>query len=199
MPIYEFYSPDTHRIYSFFARRLSLGEVVPLCPDNPRHRMEKLVSRFSFTGRTREPQPEGGMEGDLDPRQEAAMMEIAREMESMGDAEPDPKTLGRMMRRMMEVSGQSAPGEMEEMLRRLESGEDPEKLEEEFGPALENFDPMGGEEGSPSDRKGKLLRRLRGAPQRDPQLYEMSEYLPPEKAAAPAAGKKAKRTSSSRR
>jgi hypothetical protein len=181
MPIYEFYSPDTHRIYSFFARRLSLGEAVPLCPDNPKYRMVKMVSRFAFIGRAKEPSEDGAMEGDLDPRQEAAMMEIAREMESMGDAEPDPRVLGRMMRRMVEVTGQSGPPEMEEMLRRLEGGEDPEKLEEEFGDVLEGFDPMGGEQGTPPDGKSKLLRRLRGAPQRDPQLYEMTDYLPPEK------------------
>ena len=35
MPIYEFYSPDTNRIYSFFARSLAQGRLTPRCPDNP--------------------------------------------------------------------------------------------------------------------------------------------------------------------
>ena len=50
MPIYEFYSPDTNKVYSFFARSLSLGQKVPRCPDKPGARMERMVSRFAVTG-----------------------------------------------------------------------------------------------------------------------------------------------------
>lgn len=180
MPIYEFYSPDTHKIYSFYARRLMSPDVVPHCPDGKNKRMEKMISRFSFTGRAKEPSENpGGDEAELDPRQEAAMMELAREMEGMGDAEPDPKSLGRMMRKMMDITGQKAPGEMEEMLRRLESGEDPEKLEEEFGPLMDDFDPTGegGEPGAESSKNGARRKWWRRAPSRDPQLYEMADYL----------------------
>jgi hypothetical protein len=179
MPIYEFYSPDTHKIYSFYARRLMDPGVIPKCPDGKTKRMEKMVSRFSFTGRAKEPGGDPAAEADaMDPRQEAAMMEIAREMESMGDAEPDPKTIGRMMRKMMDITGQKAPGEMEEMLRRLEAGEDPEKLEEEFGPLMDEFDPTG--EGDAADGDGKESKGgrkwWRRHPVRDPQLYEMEDY-----------------------
>lgn len=176
MPIYEFYSPDTNRIYSFYARRL-MPQAVPRCPDDPGHRMEKMISRFSFTGRAKEPQAGGEGEPDMDPRQEAAMMELAREMEGMGDGEPDPRALGKMMRRMMEITGQKAPGEMEDMLRRLESGEDPEKLEEEYGDLMEDFDPMGGEGEGEQAGGGRLRRWWKKAPSRDPQLYEMNDYL----------------------
>jgi hypothetical protein len=180
MPIYEFYSPDTHKIYSFYARRLMDAGVIPRCPDGPDKRMQKMISRFSFTGRAKEPSGNpGDGEGELDPRQEAAMMELAREMEGMGDAEPDPKTLGRMMRKMMDITGQKAPGEMEEMLRRLESGEDPEKLEEEFGPLMDEFDPAmeGDGEASGDTEKARRARWWRRAPARDPQLYEMADHL----------------------
>ena len=54
MPIYEFYSPDTNRIYSFFARSLAQGRLTPHCPDNPRARMERMISRFAVTGRAKE-------------------------------------------------------------------------------------------------------------------------------------------------
>lgn len=177
MPIYEFYSPDTHKIYSFYARKLMDSAVIPECPDGKNKRMEKMISRFSFTGRAKEPsQNTTREEADLDPRQEAAMMEIAREMEGIGDAEPDPKTLGRMMRKMIDITGQKAPGEMEEMLRRLESGEDPEKLEEEFGPLMEDFDPMGADE-SGKKESGTRKRLWKRPPERDPKLYEMVDYL----------------------
>jgi hypothetical protein len=184
MPIYEFYSPDTHKIYSFLARRLLTEVPIPQCPDGAQHRMEKMVSRFSFTGRAKEPSATAN-DPELDPRQEAAMMEMAREMESMGDDNPDPKVLGRMMRKMMDITGQKAPGEMEEMLRRLESGEDPEKLEEEFGDAMDQFDlPGEGDETAAGDLKRALSRRLRRAPTRDPHLYELSDFLPKEKTRA---------------
>jgi len=85
MPIYEFYSPDTHKIYSFYARRMMGKEVLPQCPDGSQHRMERQISRFAFTGKAREPGP-AGEEAAPDPRQEAAMMQIASEIESMGEA-----------------------------------------------------------------------------------------------------------------
>lgn len=159
-----------------------MPEALPRCPDGPQYRMEKMVSRFSFTGRAKEPTDTADSTSDLDPRQEAAMMELAREMESMGDSEPDPRTLGKMMRRMLDITGQKAPGEMEEMLRRLEGGEDPEKLEEEYGDLMENLDPLGEEQGDAEEGKSKgLLRRWwKKTPSRDPQLYEITDYLDPQ-------------------
>jgi hypothetical protein len=54
MPIYEFYSPDTHKIYSFFARSLAHANKTPRCPDKPDARMERVVSKFAVTGRAKE-------------------------------------------------------------------------------------------------------------------------------------------------
>ena len=66
--------------------------------------------------------------------------------------EKDPRSLGRMMRKMAGEAGEALDPQMEEMVRRLESGEDPEKIEESMG------DLPGGERG------------LGGAP--DNTLYE---------------------------
>jgi hypothetical protein len=110
---------------------------------------------------------------------EAAMAEMEREMAGMDEENPDPRQLGHLMRRMSEMTGESLPGPMEEMVRRLESGEDPEKLEEEFGD-LDEMDAFG--EGEASDGDGlespvkRLLRRRRN-PARDPELYELRDYL----------------------
>ena len=49
MPIYEYYCPNNHRIYQFFAKTLAQGRTVPRCPDNPKFRMEKMVSKFAVT------------------------------------------------------------------------------------------------------------------------------------------------------
>jgi len=178
MPIYEFYSPDTHRIYSFLAKRFLREGEVPLCPDEPKNRMEKMVSAFAFTGRAKEVvKKEGESEAGMDPRMEQEMMRMADEFSKMDEKSPDPRVMGRMMRRMMEASGQKLPAEMGEMLQRLEKGENPDKLEEEYGDVMEKMDGMEGAVGEKKeDWKMRLRRRM--PPRRDPKLYEWEEYLP---------------------
>ena len=53
MPIYEYYCPDNHRIYSFYAKTLAQGQTVPKCPDNPAFRLRKIISPFAVSTRTR--------------------------------------------------------------------------------------------------------------------------------------------------
>jgi len=166
MPIYEFYSPDTHKIYSFFARSLAQGKAIPRCPDDPEARMERMLSRFAVTGRTKE-HAEGT--ADLDPRMEGVMHEMEREMSSFSEDNPDPRQLGRIMRRMTEATGKKMPDAMRQMVERLEKGEDPEKLEKEYGDIFEGFDLESKERGT--------SRAHRSVPLRDPQLYEMRDYL----------------------
>ena len=100
------------------------------------------------------------------------MAEMESEMAGMDENNPDPKQLGRLMRKMAEASGQKLPGEMQEMLARLEKGEDPEALEEQFGDALEG---MENQEFEGAARA--ILKARKGTPRRDPQLYEMSDYV----------------------
>lgn len=178
MPIYEFYSPDSHRIYSFLAKRFLKEGEVPICPDGPKNRMEKVVSAFAFTGRAKEVvKKEGESEAGMDPRMEREMMKMADEFSKMDEKNPDPRLMGRMMRRMMEASGQKLPTEMGEMLQRLEKGENPDKLEEEYGDVMEKMDGMEGAVGQKKkDWKIRLRRRM--PPRRDPKLYEWEEYFP---------------------
>ena len=172
MPIYEFFSPDTNKIYSFFARNLAQGSRTPRCPDKPGARMERAISRFAVTGRSKE-NSEGGPQ-NADPRMEKVMAEMEREMSGMDENNPDPKAIGRLMRKMTEATGQAMPSEMEQVVRRLEAGEDPERLEEEFGDSLANLDlPDPGIDGGgipgPKPRKAP--------PTRDPALYEMADFI----------------------
>ena len=179
MPIYEFYCPDNHRIYSFFARSLASAGKTPRCPDNPKHRMERMISSFSVTGRAKE-KPEGPPGPDMDdPRMEAAMAQMEREFSGMDTENPDPRQLANMMRKMSSLTGEKVPAQMEEMLRRLEAGEDPESLEDEMGDVMGDED-FGGGADSDAAAEGGLkarLRKFRGRPARDPMLYEMSEFV----------------------
>lgn len=171
MPIYEFYSPDTNKVYSFFARSLAQGKNVPRCPDKPGAKMERMLSRFAVTGRAVE--KKDSPQDATDPRMERMMAEMQSEMAGMDESNPDPKALGRMMRKMTEATGQPMPKEMEQMIRRMEAGEDPEKLEEEFGDAFDGMDLPGEEKADESGAPRHPVRR----PVRDPALYEMSDFI----------------------
>jgi hypothetical protein len=180
MPIYEYYSADTHKIYSFYARKLVGPDVVPRCPEGEGKKMNRVLSPFAITGRAKESAEDPGGEGmpDLDPRQEAEMMKLAGEMSGMDEENPDPRALGRMMRKMMDITGEKMPEPMLEMLARMEKGEDPEKLEAEYGDVLDDdsMSDLGlGEREGGKGASGTLRRRL--PPRRDPTLYEMSDYL----------------------
>jgi hypothetical protein len=182
MPIYEFYCPNNNKIYSFFARSLAHAGKTPRCPDNPRFKMERLVSKFAITGRAKEKtaEPDAGTGMD-DARMEAALAEMERDFGGMDTENPDPRQLGRMMRKMSALTGEKMPGQMEEMIRRMEAGEDMDKLESEYGDLLDETgdleaDAPGGE-GAKSGSLKERLRALHQRPVRDETLYEMNDYV----------------------
>lgn len=185
MPIYEYYSPDTNRIYSFFAKTLAQGRRVPKCPDDPKARMVKLVSSFAIGGGGGEREPGGGggdaagpgsEGGSDDPRMEQALGAMEKEFSAID--ENDPRAMARMMRRMSELTGEKMDEPMEAAMRKLEEGADPESLEEEFGDAFGD-DGGGGSLAGPEQPAGEApksgrrrVRTRRPAPVRDPKLYD---------------------------
>ncbi len=168
MPIYEFACPHCRIIFQFFARRVG-EKKTPDCPKCHRNDMERVLSRFAVarkspdkSSRTDEsaslpkeglPDSEEGPAGMDDPfekmtpaqraRAEREMFHLMSQAESLD--EHDPRQLGAFLRRMTEIVGEDGGPEMREAIRRLEAGEDPEKLEEEYGDLLG----LGGEEGGP--------------------------------------------------
>ncbi|MFO1451727.1 MAG: FmdB family transcriptional regulator [Opitutaceae bacterium] len=184
MPIYEFYCPDNHRIYQFYAKTLAQGRTVPPCPDNPKFRMQKVVSRFAVnTGGYGDepPAPAAGAGGEAgeDPKMDAALDQMEREFSSVD--ENDPKAMGRMMRRMAELSGEKIDGEMEEVVRKLEEGADPDELEDRLGGGEagggeddsygEGVPPSAAEPPKTAEERAKFRVR-KAAPSRDPKLYD---------------------------
>lgn len=177
MPIYEYYCPDNHTVYQFYAKTLAQGRTVPPCPANPAYRMEKMLSPFAVRSGGERPEPAAGAEASADPQMEAAMGVMEREFAQVD--EKDPKAMARMMRRMAELSGEKIDAGMEEVVRKLEEGVDPETLEEQLGgeppcsipdPAAESLLASGKAGGEPVTRD---LRLRRPAPlRRDPKLYD---------------------------
>jgi hypothetical protein len=113
---------------------------------------------------------------------EAAMSAMEGEFANVD--ENDPRAMGRMMRRMAELTGEKIDGEMEEVVRKLEEGADPESLEDQLGGGSPDDeggmgDPYGGDEPMPggADKPGpkemKHRFKARRAPlRRDPRLYD---------------------------
>jgi hypothetical protein len=183
MPIYEYYCSDNHKIYQFYAKTLAQGRTVPKCPDNPAFSMAKLVSKFAVTTSGKGGKQKAGDEENAggrphaaeDPRMEAAFGAMEREFS--GVDENDPRAMGRMMRRMAELTGEKMDGGMEEVVRKLEEGADLESLEEQMGGADAGDDPDA--KGMPppnaaADFKEKRhrFRARHRAPIRDPKLYD---------------------------
>ena len=173
MPIYEFYCPKNNRIYSFLARSLAYHGKTPRCPDNPEFPMERMISSFAVTGRAKEKSEADGPPVD-DRAMEGLMSEMESEFSGMDEENSDPRKLARMMKKMSAVTGEPMPAGMQEMIKRMEAGEDPEKLEAEYGDAFDELE-AGQAEGGGGKSKGGVRHRAR--PQRDPVLYEMSEYV----------------------
>ena len=109
----------------------------------------------------------------------------AMESEFANVDENDPRGMGRMMRRMAELTGEKLDGQMEEVVRKLEEGADPDKLEEEMGDAFgdkesgDPEDPYGAGPGETEAKPGtepkeprQRFRVRRGPPVRDPKLYD---------------------------
>src|SRR5581483_9647161 len=149
MPIYEFACPQCRRIFSFLSKRVN-PDRLPVCPKCGNRKLEKQLSRFAMTRGLANPGGDGPGEGDdslpdpEDPRVARAMAEMERDMAELD--ENNPRHMAHMMRKMKDLMPPgSMPKEFETAIRRLEAGEDPEKIEEDMGDVLGEF--MGGEPG----------------------------------------------------
>lgn len=140
MPIYEFYCKDCHTIYSFFSRSVNT-EKVPTCPKCGRAGLERQVSMFSVSkGRKESDEGDDLLENIDESKFEKAMASVAGEME--GVDEEDPRHAARIMRKLFDQTGLHMGSGMEEALRRMEAGEDPDKIEEDMGDVLEQEEPF---------------------------------------------------------
>ncbi len=167
MPIYEFYCRDCHAIFNFLSRSVDTVKR-PECPRCGRNGLDRQASAFAISrGRT---EPESGPDlGDLDPNNlERAMAELARESEGLN--EDDPREVAGLMRKLFDRTGLPLSDGMLEAMRRMENGQDPDKIEEELGEVLdaEELPLLGG-----GSRGLAQLRRRMRPPEIDKKLYEL--------------------------
>lgn len=158
MPLYEFYCPDCHVIFNFFARRVDT-QTQPDCPRCQRPELQRKVSLFAISkGRAGGAEEAGDDLPDIDEaRLEQAMGAMAGDLESLD--ENDPKAMGQVMRRLFDATGLKPNADMREALSRIEAGEDPEKVESEMGEVLDSAALFAlGKAGQIGDLKRRLAR-----------------------------------------
>jgi putative FmdB family regulatory protein len=164
VPIYEFYCADCHTIYSFFSKRINTQKK-PRCPACQKPDLDRQVSLFSVSkGRTDQDATFDGMDEE---RMESALMAMAGEFEHLD--EDDPRQAAGMMRKLFDSAGMRMGEAMDEAIRRMESGDDPEEIESELGDRIEEEDPFS----LKPQRAISDLRRRYLPPRVDPKLYDL--------------------------
>ena len=120
MPIYEYRCLDCRRRFSVFWRTYTQAEERSsvTCSKCGSENVRRLVSRVRTV------------------RSEESRLEDLADPSALGDLdENDPKSMGRFMRKMMNEMGDEAGElgpEFEEVVDRLESGQDPEQIEQDM-------------------------------------------------------------------
>ena len=149
MPIYEYACPKCRVIFNFLSKRIK-PERLPTCPKCGNKKMARQMSAFATPRGAAEPAAGGADDGGEpmpdfdDPRMMRAMGELERDMEHMD--ENNPRHMAHMMKKMKDIMpAGSVPKELDVAIKRLEAGEDPEKIEADMGDVLGDF--MGGPEG----------------------------------------------------
>ena len=175
MPIYEFYCEDCHTIFNFLSAKVDTT-TSPACPKCGLDPIKRQVSRFAISKGLAEPSaaPPGGADDPLSPQEEKmmrAMEGLASDAESLD--ENDPRQMAGFLRRLYNAGDMPVGSAMEEAMRRMEQGEDPDKIDEDLGDLLESEMPFGEDE-SPLTKEGRMKwKTRRRPPSRDEKLYTL--------------------------
>ncbi len=126
MPYYEYRCLDCRKRFTTFFTYAEYGSKPAVCPHCHSSHVQRRINKVRIAK-----SEEGRLESMADPSNLAGL-------------EDDPKSLGRMMREMSKETGEEMGPEFDEVIHRLESGQDPEQIEHDM-PGL--ADSMGGEMG----------------------------------------------------
>jgi hypothetical protein len=123
------------------------------------------MSAFAFTGKAKEDSDMDDLPFD-EGKMEKAMNMLAGEAENLN--EDDPRQAANLMRKLTDMTGMELGPGMQEALKRMEAGEDPDAIEAEMGDLLEDEEPF-----LIPDKKGGTKGAKRAAPNRDETLYDL--------------------------
>lgn len=171
MPIYEFACRKCRRIFSFLSKRIQPAHT-PACPKCGATDLVREISRFALLKGVPEPAAADPLEQEMGPlpdlddsKMEEVMNELDRDMEHLD--ENNPRHMAHVLRKMQQALPPGMmPQEMDIAIRRLESGEDPEKIEEDMGDVFGDMLDEAHEGGGLGYRGGG------GGFSKDPGLYD---------------------------
>jgi putative FmdB family regulatory protein len=133
MPIYEYRCPDCKKKVTVFFRTLSaVDHSAARCPQCGGKNLTRLISRVRALR---------SEESRLDGLADDSMLSSLDEN--------DPKSMGRMLRKMAREAGEDMPPEFDEAVGRLEAGESPESIEQ-------SMPELAGGEGGAGDLGGEF-------------------------------------------
>ena len=162
MPIYEFYCEDCNTIFNFFSRAVNTTKQ-PVCPRCKQKKLKRQMSTFVRLTGAKEESDTDDLPID-EASMEKAMNLLAREADSLN--EDDPRQSANLMRKFSDITGLNLGPSMEEAMKRMEAGEDPEQVEAEMGDLIEDEEPF-----ILGEKKASGVKRSR--PHRDKKLYEL--------------------------
>jgi len=163
MPIYEFYCEDCNTIFNFFSKSVNTTKK-PKCPNCKTKRLSRQMSAFAYTGKAKEDSKTDDLPFD-ENKMEKAMQMLAGEADKIN--EDDPRQAANLMRKLSDMTGLELGAGMNEALKRMAAGEDPDAIEAEMGDMLEEEEPFL----LPEKQGAKSTRRP--APSRDEKLYDL--------------------------
>jgi len=168
MPLYEFYCEPCHTVFTFRSACVDTA-TVPACPVCGGG-LRRELSTFAHIVRGKT--AEAPVEAEGASRMDEVMAQMGERMQTLEDDDADPREAVKVLREMADAGGLSFNKEVREAMARIEAGEDPERIEEQFREVFETENPFAEEGDEATGVAVGWWRRLRG-PRRDPKWYDL--------------------------
>ncbi len=124
MPTYQYRCLNCNKRFEIFMTYNEYGIRPVHCPHCQSEQVERRIGRIRIA------------------KSEESRMEDLADPGALAGMEDDPKSLGRMMRRMGSELGEELPPEFDEVVDRLEAGQSPDEIEQAL-PDLDNSEDAG--------------------------------------------------------
>jgi putative FmdB family regulatory protein len=111
MPNYPYRCLDCKKRFEVFLTYSEYGSVPVVCPNCKSQKVQRRINRVRFA------------------RSEESRLESMADMDDFDGLDEDPRALGKMMRKMSREMGEEMGPEFDEVIDRLEAGQDPEDIE----------------------------------------------------------------------
>jgi putative FmdB family regulatory protein len=127
MPYYDYRCLDCKRRFSTFITYSEYGKKNVSCPHCTSENVQRRIGRIRIA------------------RSEDSRLEDMADPAALEGLEDDPRALGKMMRKMSSEMGEELGPEFNEVIDRLEAGQDPDEIEKAI-PDLGGDGGMGGDD-----------------------------------------------------